>query len=77
MGSAAHASISSTQPWPLQPLFDQLTQAAREDDRAEFDRLFDCCFGWVYAIAWRLTGDQARAEAITTQILCDAMNEAA
>ena len=50
-----------------------MAQAARRNDRASFDRLFDCCFGWVYAVAWRVTGDAARAEAITAQVLRQAV----
>ena len=58
---------------PLQPLFRQLAAAARRDDRAEFDRLFEGCFGRVYAVAWRVTGDHAQAEAVTEHILYEAM----
>ena len=77
MGSAIHGAASSGQPWLLHPLFEELAQAARDGDQAKFDRLFDCCFGWVYAIAWRVTRDRARSEAITTHVLCEAVTEAA
>jgi hypothetical protein len=76
MLSAAPVTVGNTQPWPLQPLLDSMAQAARRNDRASFDRLFDCCFGWVYAVAWRVTGDAARAEAITAQVLRKAVIEA-
>ena len=58
-------------------LLDQLVEAARQDDLTEFDRIFDRCFGRVYALAWRVTQDRARAEAITAHILCEAAIEAA
>ena len=58
-------------------LLERLAEAARQGDRPEFDRLFDRCFERVYAIAWRVAGDRARAEAITTHILCEAALEAA
>jgi hypothetical protein len=78
MGSAIHhEAAGSAQPWPLHPLLEQLAQAARGGDQAEFDRLFDCCFGWVYAIAWRVTRDHKRSEAITSHVLCEAVAEAA
>jgi DNA-directed RNA polymerase specialized sigma24 family protein len=54
-----------------------MAQAARRDDRETFDRLFDCCFGWVYAVAWRATHDVGRAEAITAYVLREAMNDSA
>lgn len=78
MASSARESILSPQTRPLQALFDrlpidQLAEAARQDDRAEFDRLFDRCFERVYAIAWHATGDQARSESLTTRILCEAV----
>lgn len=78
MASSARSSIGSPEPRPLQPLFDRLpfdklAEAAQQDDRAEFDRLFDRCFERVYAIAWHATGDQVRAETITTQILYEAV----
>jgi hypothetical protein len=62
---------------PSQPrrrplLLDQLVEAAQRDDLAEFDRIFDRCFGRVYALAWHVTRDRARAEAITAHILCAA-----
>jgi hypothetical protein len=66
----------SAQPWPLHPLLEQLAQAARDGDQAKFDRLFDCCFDWVYALAWRVTRDRQRSEAITTQVLSEAVSEA-
>jgi hypothetical protein len=50
-------------------------QAARRNDRETFDRLFVCCFGWVYAVAWRVTQDPARAEAITAYVLREAVIE--
>jgi hypothetical protein len=57
-------------------LFDEFAEAVRQQDRAGFDRLFDRCFGQVYAMAWRLTGDRLRSEAITTDILRDVVIEA-
>jgi hypothetical protein len=62
-------------PWPLSPLLASMAQAARRNDRETFDRLFDCCFGWVYAVAWRVTQDPARAEAITAYVLREAVIE--
>ncbi len=58
-------------------LLDLLFEAARRGDRAEFDRIFDRCFARVYATAFHVTRDRARAEAITTHILCEAGIEAA
>jgi hypothetical protein len=58
------------------PLLEQLTVAAQQDDREEFDRLFDRCFERVYTIAWCITRERARAEVITAQILCQAVIEA-
>lgn len=75
--SASPRDIASTRPWPLSPLFDSMVQAARRNDRATFDRLFDCCFECVYAVAWRITHDAARAEAITAHVLRGAMIKAA
>jgi hypothetical protein len=65
----------STLPWPLSPLLASMAQAARRNDRETFDRLFDCCFEWAYAVAWRVTHDVGRAEAITAYVLREAMNE--
>jgi hypothetical protein len=62
-------------PWPLSPLIGSMAQAARRNDRETFDRLFDCCFAWVYAVAWRLTHDTARAEAITAHLLHESLIE--
>ena len=76
MGNTMHGTTRSAQPWPLHPLFAQLAQAARDGDQAKFDQLFDCCFDWVYGIAWRATRDQKRSEAITTRVLCDAVARA-
>ena len=76
MGNPIHGAASSAQCWPLHSLFEQLAQAAREGDQAKFDRTFDCCFDWVYAIAWRVTRDRKRAEAITQHVLFEAMAEA-
>lgn len=70
-------STRRTQLRRRQLLLDQLVEAARLDDLAEFDRIFDRCFGRVYAIAWHVTRDRARAEAITAHILCEAGIEAA
>ena len=64
-----------TQYPPIEPLFDELAEAALQQDRAEFDRLFDCCFDRVYAMAWRVTGDRGRSEAITTHILSEVVIE--
>jgi hypothetical protein len=64
-------------PQRRQRLLDQLVEAGRQDDRAEFDRIFDRCFKRVYALAWRVTRERARAEAITAQILCAAGIKAA
>lgn len=60
-----------------QLLLDQLVDAARQDDPDEFDRIFDRCFARVYALAWRVTRERARAEAITEHILCETGLEAA
>ncbi len=73
MLSATPQFFINTQPWPLQPLFDSLALAARQNDRAAFDLLFDCCFDWVYAVAWRITRDAARSEAITDEVLRQAI----
>ena len=74
--SGAQRAIAGPRARPLQPLFHQLAEAAHRGDRAAFDRVFDDCFGRVYGIAWRVTRDHARAEVITTQILCEAVFEA-
>lgn len=66
-----------TQTRRRQLLLDQLVEAAWRDDLAEFDRIFDRCFGRVYALAWRVTHDRERAEAITAHILCEAAIQAA
>jgi hypothetical protein len=71
--STQRSVVGSKQLWPLAPLLESMAEAARRNDRATFDRLFDCCFGWVYAIAWRVTHDAARAEAITAHVLREAM----
>jgi DNA-directed RNA polymerase specialized sigma24 family protein len=76
MRSAFERAVRTSHPWPLHVLFAELAQAARNDDRAGFDRLFDCCFEWVYAVAWRVTRDRARAQAITEEVLSQAMAEA-
>lgn len=60
-----------------QLLLDQLVEAGRQDDLAEFDRIFDRCFERVYGLAWRVTRERARAEAITAHILCAAGIKAA
>jgi len=72
----AQRTIGSSQPRPVERLFDELAEAVRQQDRAGFDRLFDRCFGQVYALAWRLTGDRRRSEAITTDILRDVVIKA-
>lgn len=72
--SAARRSLWSYQLQRLQPRLGPLCEAARQNDRAEFDRLFDLCFGQVYPIARRVTGDRAQAEAITAEILCELVN---
>jgi hypothetical protein len=71
-----HGTARSEQSSPLHPLVAQLTQAARDGDQAKFDQLFDCCFDWVYAIAWQATRDQRRSEAITAHVLSDAVARA-
>ena len=76
MGNTMHGTARSAQP-PLHPLFAKLAQAAREGDQAKFDRLFDCCFDWVYGVAWQVTSDQKRAEIITAHVLCDGLARAA
>lgn len=71
----AQRTIGSSQPRPVESLFDDFSEAVRQQDRAGFDRLFDRCFGLVYALAWRLTGDRLRSEAITADILRDVVIE--
>jgi DNA-directed RNA polymerase specialized sigma24 family protein len=53
-------------------LLERLVEAVWQDDRAEFDRLFDRCFGQIYGVAWRVTRDRARAEILAARILCEA-----
>jgi hypothetical protein len=78
MASAGPRShVGSTQPPPASSLFYSMAQAARRNDRATFDRLFDCCFECVYAVAWHVTQDAARAEAITAHVMREAMIAAA
>ena len=76
MGNTIHGTARSAQPSPLHPLSEQLARAARDGDQAKFDQLFDCCFDWVYGIAWRATRDQKRSEAITAHVLCEAVARA-
>ncbi len=77
MASGLQRTTRSTRPRRRHRLLERLAAAARLDDRAEFDRIFDLSFERVYAIAWRLTGDRARAEAITAHVLSEAVVQGA
>jgi hypothetical protein len=63
----------STGPRRRERLLGRLAAAARQDDRVEFDRIFDLNFERVYAIAWRVTRDRARSEAITAHVMSEAV----
>jgi hypothetical protein len=71
----AQRTIGSNWPRPVQPLFGEFAEAARQKDRAAFDRLFDRCFDRVYAVAWRVTRDRVQSEAITTHVLREVVIE--
>jgi hypothetical protein len=53
-----------------------LVEAARADDRRDFDRHFDRCFERVYAIAFHVTRSHARSQVLTARILCEAVKDA-
>jgi hypothetical protein len=76
MVSVARESMERALPWPLAPLIASMAEAARRNDRETYDELFDCCFGWVYSVALRVTHDAARAEAVTAYVLREAVIEA-
>jgi hypothetical protein len=44
-------------------------RAALDGDKSAFDQLFDKSFDALYAIAWKLSGDQALAERLTENVL--------
>jgi hypothetical protein len=44
-------------------------RAARDGDKQAFDQIFDRCFDAIYALAWKLSGDRARAERLTENAL--------
>jgi hypothetical protein len=73
MASGLQQATRGTRPRRRHRLLERLAAAARLDDRPEFDRIFDLSFERVYAIAWRVTGDRARAEAITAYVLSEAV----
>jgi hypothetical protein len=51
-------------------IVEELVEAARRGDRAQYDRLFDLWFGAVYRITLqRVDGDEARAQALTCRAL--------
>jgi hypothetical protein len=77
VASGFEQTTPRSQPRRRPLLLERLVEAAHQDDLAEFDRIFDRCFGRVYALAWRVTRDRAKAEAITAHILCSAAIEAA
>jgi hypothetical protein len=52
-------------------LFEELVQAAHDGDRSRFDACFDACFARLYAVAWRATQDQRRAEAMTEELMLE------
>ena len=53
-------------------ILEELVDAARRGDRAEFDRLFDLWFGAVYRVTLRrVDGDEARAQSLTRRMLIE------
>ena len=51
----------------------ELCEAAQAGDRARFDQLFDAWLDVVYGAALRRTGDRARAELLTRDLLVGAI----
>ena len=53
-------------------ILEELVDAARRGDRAQFDRLFDLWFSVVYRLTLRrVDGDEARAQSLTQRILIE------
>ena len=54
-------------------LVGDLLDAAEAGDRERFDKLYEHCVERVYAIAWRVVRNRARAEELTARVLLDAV----
>jgi hypothetical protein len=53
-------------------ILEELVDAARRGDRAQFDRLFDLWFSAVYRLTLRrVDGDEARAQSLTQRVLVE------
>lgn len=58
-------------------ILEELVDAARRGDRAQFDRLFDLWFGAVYRLTLRrVDGNEARAQSLTQQVLIECVRVA-
>ena len=53
-------------------ILEELVDAARRGDRAQFDRLFDVWFGAVYRLTLRrVDGNEEHAQSLTRRILIE------
>jgi DNA-directed RNA polymerase specialized sigma24 family protein len=65
-GTAASAELTSS-------LLESLVEAAQAGDRERFDEAFDACVERVYGLAWNVLRNRERAEAVTAQVLVEAV----
>jgi len=67
--TAARAELTAS-------LLTALVEAAEAGDRERFDEAFDACVERVYGLAWNVLRNRERAEAVTAQVLVDAVKGA-